>query len=132
MLYMLFIGIIVFVSLCHSVKLFSSQPTSFCLFSFWFSSPSHQGGGRSERVTAWFFVANRSKTTTCMLRHHSLFKPSDERKMRTSLTTVRWPELPRRQETSAERQAESHVSPLTSSLHLLICEVLVPSRKMRE
>ena len=50
-----------FFSLCQSVKLFSSQPTNFCLFSFWFSSLSHQEGGRSERVTVWFFVTNWGK-----------------------------------------------------------------------
>ena len=58
--------IVVFFSLCHSVKLFSSQPMRFCLFSFWFFSPSHQEGG-SERVTAWFFVANWGKATAVLL-----------------------------------------------------------------
>jgi len=55
----LFISIIVviFFSLCHPVKLLLSQPMSFA-FSLCFSSPSHKGEGRSERATAWFFVAN--------------------------------------------------------------------------
>ena len=61
--------IVVFFSLCHSVKLFSSQPMSFCIFSFWFSSPSHWGGGRSERITAWFFVAKWGKITTLVVKH---------------------------------------------------------------
>ena len=55
--------IVGFFSLCRSVKLFSTQPTSFA-FSFWFSSPSQWGGGRSEKATAWFFVANWGWTTT--------------------------------------------------------------------
>ena len=55
--------IVVFISLCHSVKPFPSQPMSF-LLSFWFSAPSHWGGGRSERAAAWFFMASWSKTTT--------------------------------------------------------------------
>ena len=54
--------IAIFYSLCHSVKLFSSQPSSFAFY-FRFSSPSHRGGGRSERVTAWFF-ANWGQTIT--------------------------------------------------------------------
>jgi len=58
-LYILFISIVVviFFSFCYSIKLFLSQPTNFA-FSFCFSSPSHQGGGRSERETVWFFVAS--------------------------------------------------------------------------
>ena len=39
------------------------NPWVFC-FSFWFSPPSHRGGGGSERVTAGSFVANWGKTTT--------------------------------------------------------------------
>ena len=56
--------IVVFFSVCHSVKLFSSQRMTCCLFSFRFSFPSHQGGGRSERVTVWFFVWNWGKNKT--------------------------------------------------------------------
>ena len=39
----------------------------FCLFFLSFSSPSHRGGERSERVTAWFFIANWGKTATTFL-----------------------------------------------------------------
>ena len=36
---------------CHSVKIFSSQPKNFGLFSFWFSSTSHCG--EREGVRKW-------------------------------------------------------------------------------
>ena len=68
---------VVFFSLCHSGKLFSSQPMSFCLFSFWFSYPSHWGGGRSETVTVWFFVANWGKITTVFRTSNFCFKDMD-------------------------------------------------------
>ena len=40
------------------------NPRVFAFFSFGFSSPSHRGGGRSERVTVWFFVGNWGRATT--------------------------------------------------------------------
>jgi len=50
--------IVVFFSLCHSVKLFSSQ--EFLPFILWILLPIV---GRSERVTAWFFCCKlRQKT----------------------------------------------------------------------
>jgi len=55
--FLLIFMVVIFSTLCGSAKLFSSQPTSF-VFSFWFCSPSHQGGGRSERATVWFCFAS--------------------------------------------------------------------------
>ena len=75
MMYMLFLSIIdcrFFSPFAILLNCSHPNPWDFCLFlSFWFSSPSHRGGGRSERVTAWFFVANWGKITT-ISQYHTL------------------------------------------------------------
>ena len=55
-----------------AILLNCSHPSSwvFASFSFFFSSPPHRGAGRSERVIAWFFVANWSKITTVLSTQH--------------------------------------------------------------
>ena len=65
-LYILFITIIVviFFSLCCSVKLSLTQPTSFAFF-FWFSCTYHHRG-RCDREIMWFFIACWGWTRTVL------------------------------------------------------------------